>query len=192
MKILKIKKIVIISDEAHHINAWTKNKLGKEETIAKTTWEYTVNSIFNSNTENIMLEYTVTVDLDHPAIYEVKGNIKNTDFWKEGFIFINRRVEVDRSKIRDIDDIDVSKNFGPYNLRTGFTHDRAIFGEEIKPEEDRTTKGFELKSFNKAILRKALSKLDFYKFDNFIYFLLVKLRKGNMDILLQKSKLNVC
>jgi type III restriction enzyme len=32
----KDKKIVIISDEAHHINAWTKNKLGKEETIAKT------------------------------------------------------------------------------------------------------------------------------------------------------------
>lgn len=443
----KDKKIVIISDEAHHINAWTKNKLGKEETIAKTTWEYTVSSIFNSNTENIMLEYTATVDLDHPAIYEkyqnriiyeyslkefrqdgyskevkvlqadldnidrmlqamilsqyrrkiaeknklhlkpvilfksrtikeseqneelfhekiknltvkdirkiksqakgsvlekafeyleeeniafenlvtelkedfseekcmlldsnnideekqlklnsledknneikaifavnmlnegwdvlnlfdivrlyetrdgkwqrdgtykpgtttlsevqligrgaryfpfklteednkfkrkfdqepennmkiveelyyhsshkpkyirelktalretgimppqepktihlnVKENIKSTDFWKEGFIFINRRVEVDRSKIRDIDDIDVSKNFGPYNLRTGFTQDRAIFEEEIKTEEDRTTKGFELKTFNEAILRKALSKLDFYKFDN--------------------------
>jgi type III restriction enzyme len=70
----KDKKIVIISDEAHHINAWTKNKLGKEETIAKTTWEYTVSSIFNSNTENIMLEYTATVDLDHPAIYEKYQN----------------------------------------------------------------------------------------------------------------------
>ncbi|HEC93315.1 MAG TPA: DEAD/DEAH box helicase, partial [Candidatus Atribacteria bacterium] len=66
----KDKRIVIISDEAHHINAWTKNRLGKEESIAKTTWEYTVNSIFNSNTENIMLEYTATVDLEHPAIYE--------------------------------------------------------------------------------------------------------------------------
>lgn len=70
----KDKKIVIISDEAHHINAGTKNKLGKEETIAKTTWEYTVSSIFNSNTENIMLEYTATVDLDHPAIYEKYQN----------------------------------------------------------------------------------------------------------------------
>ncbi|MDG6224102.1 MAG: DEAD/DEAH box helicase family protein [Candidatus Thermoplasmatota archaeon] len=64
----KDKKIVIISDEAHHINAWTKNKLGKEEKLAKTTWEHTVNNIFNSNLGNIMLEYTATVDLSHPAI----------------------------------------------------------------------------------------------------------------------------
>ncbi|RLE39443.1 type III deoxyribonuclease [Candidatus Woesearchaeota archaeon] len=438
----KDKKIVIISDEAHHINAWTKNKLGKEETIAKTTWEHTVNNIFNSNTENIMLEYTATVDLDNPAIYEkyqnkiifeytlkefrqdgyskevkvlqadldnldrmlqamilsqyrrkiaeknkvhlkpvilfksktikeseknyeeflekirnltirdiqriksqangsvlqkafeyfekekisfdnlvtelkedfseekcmlldsnnideekqlklnsledknneiraifavdmlnegwdvlnlfdivrlydtrdskgnrpgkttiaeaqligrgaryfpfklndeqdkfrrkfdqdlendlkiieelyyhsthnpryiqelktalrdtgimppqepkiihlkVKEDIKKTDFWKKGFIFINQRVEADRSRIKDISDIDVSKNFGPFNLRSGFTQDRTIFVDEIKAEEDRITKPFELKSFNEAVLRKALSKLDFYKFDN--------------------------
>jgi len=66
----KDKKIAIISDEAHHINAWTKNNIGKEEQISKTTWEYTVNNIFDSNTENIMLEYTATVDLGSQAIYE--------------------------------------------------------------------------------------------------------------------------
>lgn len=438
----KDKQIVIISDEAHHINAWTKNKLGKEESIAKTTWEHTVNNIFNSNTENVMLEYTATVDLTNSAIYEkyqnkiiyeyslkqfrqdgyskevkvlqadldnidrmlqamilsqyrrkiaeknklhlkpvilfksktikesekneeefhkkireltvrdiqkiksqangsvlekafdyfekqvissdnlltelkedfseekcmlldsdnideekqlrlnsledknnetraifavdmlnegwdvlnlfdivrlyntrdsegnrpgkttiaeaqligrgaryfpfkinedqdkfkrkfdqelendmkiveelyyhsshnpryiqelktalrdtgimppqepktihlkVKDDIRKTDFWKNGFIFINQLVEADRSKIKDISDIDVSRNFGPLNLRTGFTQDRSIFVEEIRVEEDRTTKQFELKDFKESILRKALSKLDFYKFDN--------------------------
>ncbi|MBU4144986.1 MAG: type III deoxyribonuclease, partial [Candidatus Thermoplasmatota archaeon] len=35
-----------------------------------TTWEHTVNNIFNSNLGNIMLEYTATVDLSHPAIRE--------------------------------------------------------------------------------------------------------------------------
>jgi len=438
----KDKKIVIISDEAHHINTWTKNRLGKGESIAKITWEHTVNNIFNSNTENIMLEYTATVDLDNPAIYEkyqnkiiyeyslrqfrqdgyskevkvlqadlnnidrmlqaiilsqyrrkiaeknklhlkpvilfksktikeseqneekfhrkikdlkegdiqkiktqskgsvlenvfdyfkkenvtfgnlitelmedfleekcmlldsnnidevkqvklnaledknneirvifavdmlnegwdvlnlfdivrlydirdskgnrpgkttiaeaqligrgaryypfklkkeddkfkrkfdqdpendmkiveelyyhsshnpryiqelkialrdtgimppqepktihlkVKEDIKKTNFWKNGFIFINKRVEADRSKIKDINDIEVSKNFGPYNLKTGFTQDRAIFTEEIKLEEDKVTRQFELKDFNDAILIKAISKLEFYKFDN--------------------------
>jgi len=97
---------------------------------------------------------------------KVKENIKKTDFWKNGFIFINQRVEADRSKIKDINDIDVSKNFGPCNLKTGFTYDRAIFVEEIKPEADKTTRPFELKTFNEAIIRRALSKLDFYKFNN--------------------------
>ena len=475
----KDKKIVIISDEAHHINAWTKNKLGKEETIAKTTWEYTVSSIFNSNTENIMLEYTATVDLDHPAIYEkyqnriiyeymlkqfrqdgyskevkvlqadldnidrmlqtmilsqyrrkiaeknklhlkpvilfksrtikeseqneelfhekiknltvkdiqkiksqvngsvlekafeyfekenitfenlvtelkedfseekcmlldsnnideekqlklnsledknneiraifvvnmlnegwdvlnlfdivrlydkrdgewnregykpgkttiaeaqligrgaryfpfklneeqdkfrrkfdqepesdmkiveelyyhskdnvryiqelkttliktgimppqepktiylkVKEDIKKTDFWKKGFIFINKREKVDRSKIKDINDIDASKTYGPINLRTGYTQEKAIFVEEIKSEEEKIAKQFELKSFNEAIIRKAFSKLDFYKFDNLQkYFpklnsmdeFIESLKQVKVDIRSSKTRLN--
>jgi type III restriction enzyme len=66
----KDKKIVLISDEAHHINAWTRNRLNKTEEKMKKTWEYTVMQILNSNTENIMLEYTATIDLDNTAIYE--------------------------------------------------------------------------------------------------------------------------
>ena len=97
---------------------------------------------------------------------KVKENIKKTFFWKNGFLFTNRRIEVDRSKIKDINDVDVSKSFGPYNLRSGFTHDRAIFVEEKKLEEDKITKQFELKNFNQAIIRKAISKLDFYRFNN--------------------------
>ncbi len=66
----KDKKIVLISDEAHHINAWTRNKLNKEEEEMKNTWEYTVMQILNSNPENILLEYTATIDMDNPNIYE--------------------------------------------------------------------------------------------------------------------------
>lgn len=476
----KDKRIVIISDEAHHINAWTKNKLSKKESIAKTTWEYTVNSIFNSNTENIMLEYTATVDLEHPAIYEkyrdkliyeyslkefrqdgyskevkvldadldnidrmlqavilsqyrrkvaeknklhlkpvilfksktiresgqnaeqfyekirnltvkdiqkiesqakgmvlekafeyfkkenitcenlvtelkedlleekcmlldsknideekqlrlnsledknneiraifavnmlnegwdvlnlfdivrlyetrdgrwtrdgkyipgrttlsevqligrgaryfpfklneeddkfkrkfdqepenemkiieelyyhssyipkyitelktalresgimppqepkiihlkVKKDIKKTDFWNNGFLFINKRVEANRSGIKDINDIDVSKTYGPVRLRTGFTQERTIFEEETKPEEEKITKQFELKTFNEAIVRKALSKLDFYKFDNLKkYFpklnsmneFIESLKQIGVDIRSSKERLN--
>jgi len=66
----KDKKIVLISDEAHHINAWTRNRLNKEEEEMKNTWEYTVIQILNSNPENILLEYTATIDMDNPNIYE--------------------------------------------------------------------------------------------------------------------------
>jgi len=98
---------------------------------------------------------------------KVKEDIKKTDFWKKGFIFLNTRVKADRSKIKDINDIDVSKTYGLISLRTGFTQDRAIFMEERKTEEeDRVTRQFELKTFDESIIRKALSKLDFYKFDN--------------------------
>jgi len=57
------KKIVLISDEAHHINVETKKgRLNKEEQEEVISWEGTVRRIFRSNPENILLEYTATVD----------------------------------------------------------------------------------------------------------------------------------
>lgn len=96
---------------------------------------------------------------------KVKDLIKKTPFWKNGFIFINERIESDRSKIKDINDIDVSRVYN-YNLRTGFTQERAVFVDELKAEEEKVTRQFGLKNFNEIIIRKALSKLEFYKFDN--------------------------
>jgi type III restriction enzyme len=56
------KKIVLISDEAHHINADTKkgNDLYTDEVIS---WEGTVNRVLHANRENILLEFTATADL---------------------------------------------------------------------------------------------------------------------------------
>ncbi len=68
----KNKKIVFLSDEAHHINALTKHfdKLTKEEQGESTSWENTVNKTFQSDHNNLMLEYTATIDLSHKAIRE--------------------------------------------------------------------------------------------------------------------------
>jgi type III restriction enzyme len=66
----KNKKIVFLSDEAHHINALTKNiaKMSKVEREENTSWENTVNKVFQSDSKNIMLEYTATIDLSDMAI----------------------------------------------------------------------------------------------------------------------------
>ena len=62
-------KAVFISDEAHHINALTKNRLSKTEAEEKTSWEYTVNKLFNSREDNILLEFTATIDWKDPQIF---------------------------------------------------------------------------------------------------------------------------
>lgn len=60
-------KTVLISDEAHHLNATTK-KLSKDEEDNYHSWEQTVKSIFDRNNENILLEFTATCDLANPQI----------------------------------------------------------------------------------------------------------------------------
>ncbi|MAZ03665.1 MAG: type III deoxyribonuclease [Sneathiella sp.] len=63
-------KVVMISDEAHHLNAETKSKdkLTKDEAKDKASWEGTVSEIFRQHPENMLLEFTATVDLSHEAI----------------------------------------------------------------------------------------------------------------------------
>ncbi|MCY4561173.1 MAG: DEAD/DEAH box helicase family protein [Flavobacteriaceae bacterium] len=62
------KKIVLISDEAHHINAETKKRKTKKEEIHSKSWEKTVNEIFNSNPQNYLLEFTATIDSKNSEI----------------------------------------------------------------------------------------------------------------------------
>lgn len=62
------KKVVLISDEAHHLNVDTKKKMSAEEESRYHSWEQTVKSIFSRNTDNILLEFTATCDLENPAI----------------------------------------------------------------------------------------------------------------------------
>ncbi|MBL7738422.1 MAG: DEAD/DEAH box helicase family protein [Chitinophagaceae bacterium] len=61
------KKIVLISDEAHHINAETKKgkTLYSDEVLS---WEGTVNRLFRANQYNILLEFTATAALSLPGI----------------------------------------------------------------------------------------------------------------------------
>jgi len=61
-------KVVMISDEAHHLNAETKKALTKGEAEVKASWEGTVGEIFSQHPENMLLEFTATVDLSHEAI----------------------------------------------------------------------------------------------------------------------------
>lgn len=70
------KKIVLISDEAHHLNVDTKTlEKNKEEQASYHSWEQTVRRIFETNKDNILLEFTATCDVKNPQIraeYESK------------------------------------------------------------------------------------------------------------------------
>ena len=65
--------VVLIADEAHHLNAETKTakSRSKEEEESVKNWEKTITNIFqkeNGKLPNILLEFTATMDLSDPAI----------------------------------------------------------------------------------------------------------------------------
>jgi type III restriction enzyme len=65
----KYKKIVLLADEAHHINTRTKAQRKMFE-----SWENTVERIFKQNEDNLLLEFTATLDYTNQYIVEKYRN----------------------------------------------------------------------------------------------------------------------
>ncbi|MGM6330461.1 DEAD/DEAH box helicase family protein [Vibrio parahaemolyticus] len=78
-------KVVLISDEAHHINAETKKKKSKEEQHSVDSWENTIREIFTANNSNIMLEFTATADIADQKIKEKYQDIVLFDYPLKNF-----------------------------------------------------------------------------------------------------------
>ena len=67
--------LVLLSDEAHHLNGDTK-KLNADEKKDNTSWESTINTIMGGNPMNHLFEFTATIDLDDKEIfYKYKNRI---------------------------------------------------------------------------------------------------------------------
>ena len=63
------KKIVLLADEAHHMNTRTKAQREMFE-----SWENTVERIFHQNDDNLLLEYTATLDYTNTYIVDKYKN----------------------------------------------------------------------------------------------------------------------
>lgn len=66
------QKVVLISDEAHHLNVETLQgntaKMNAAEEESYHSWESTVRYIFEANKENVLLEFTATCDTENPLL----------------------------------------------------------------------------------------------------------------------------
>ncbi len=67
------RRVVLISDEAHHTNASTREG-------AQKTWEETAIRIFKSHPDNYLFEFTATADLENEKIYKKYENKHLVDY----------------------------------------------------------------------------------------------------------------
>lgn len=96
----------------------------------------------------------------------VKDSFKHTDFWKNGVVFVNKRVFNPREDIFGLKNIEFTKRH-TYRLSTGFAQEAALLGGDVPVQGAETkTQTYSLIDFGDAVIRKATSKLDFYQFNN--------------------------
>ena len=63
------QKIVLLADEAHHMNVSTKAQRELDQ-----SWEDTVERIFRQNEDNLLLEFTATLEYTHPNVVDKYRN----------------------------------------------------------------------------------------------------------------------
>lgn len=72
---LKGRKIVLIADEAHHLNTDTKSKLTKAQEIEKQSWEGTIKNALQQNSKNLLLEFSATIPNDENVLKKYRDKI---------------------------------------------------------------------------------------------------------------------
>ena len=72
---LKGRKLVLIADEAHHLNTETKKKLNKTEEKEKQNWEGTIKNALQQNSENLLLEFSATIPNDENVLKKYRDKI---------------------------------------------------------------------------------------------------------------------
>jgi type III restriction enzyme len=98
----------------------------------------------------------------------IKEEFKETDFWKNGIIFINKQMKNPRTTINGFKDIKIETNY-EYELKTGELKEESILGEEKifkSIEVAKSIEKYKLIDFGKNLIRGVLDKIEFYKFDN--------------------------
>lgn len=163
------KKVVLISDEAHHINALTKKKLTKEESESFTSWEYTVKRILESNPDNVMIEFTATLELSHPNIAAKYANKLLYDyslskFREDGY---SKEVQTNQVDYKPIQRAIVAILISQFKKKIFATH--GILAKPVVMFKSKTTiESAEMeKAFSNEIKNLSVSKLEnLIKLDN--------------------------
>ena len=153
--------VVLISDEAHHLNADTKSSKAVKDDNA--SWEITVENILSSNNQNILLEFTATAGLSNKAVknkyvskliydYELKR------FYKDGY---SKEIKSLRSDLDLEDRIIQAVLLSQYRLKLFSKH-----GLNVKPvilfKSANSTKSNEnsYELFQKVISNLTVGKLE--------------------------------
>ncbi|MDO4570715.1 MAG: DEAD/DEAH box helicase family protein [Planctomycetia bacterium] len=122
------QKTVLIADEAHHLNVDTRRGRVDATDSLRQNWETTVRRIFESNRDNVLLEFTATCDLQNPFIlgeYENKiiFNYPLSRFREEKY---SKQVRAIRADIEHRDRILQALMFSQYRLKVFQDHQLSI------------------------------------------------------------------
>jgi len=99
----------------------------------------------------------------------LKFDFKESSLYKDGFIFINKQNKYDRSDIFSLSKALTEKLY-KHTLKTGASQTSSVFDPAADKNLVRKSEDYKLSDFGTEIIRKALSKNNFFTYKNLNYY----------------------
>lgn len=102
----------------------------------------------------------------------LKLDFKETDFYKKGKVFFNKKVEKSYNNVKSFSDFGVSKRNIEFTLSSGIGIMSGVFGKEEKETKTEKVeqKDIKLSDIPKHIIRYALSQNPFYYYESLVRY----------------------
>jgi type III restriction enzyme len=104
----------------------------------------------------------------------LKFEFKETDFYKTGQVFYNKRIEKDFGAVKSFDDLGVKKRNIVFELSSGIGKTSSVFDFELESTDSNDTvikpKDISLKNISYHIIRFAITQNTFFYYDNLIKY----------------------
>ena len=127
------------------------------------------NSSYIADIKNAIRE-ELGIDLDDVEEKELnlKEDFKQTSFYKTGIIHLNKKVKKDYSKIKSFADMDFTQKNEVYEIYSGKGEVSKAFKDTNFNNSNiiKTLKSISLMDIDKHIIKNALSKIDYFNFEN--------------------------
>lgn len=160
------EKILIISDEAHHLNANTKKGLDTNDN--DNTWESIVETIADKNNESLLLEFTATIDFSNENIFKKYKNRIIYDYSIFNFRKARYSKDIDMLKTNfDGDNIlkSIAFSFILNEFRKFIFENNSIIKKPIVLVKSKTIKE------SKELLHKVSDFIEGLKYEEYIDFI---------------------
>lgn len=128
------------------------------------------NSRYIGELRNALYEIGIKDSKAREIQLELKDMFKESEFYQKGLIFTNELVKFDRSGIKSLPNTITEKVY-TFKLETGAVSTSRIFMEDRSATVEKGAKTYLLANFGPQVLRKAIARLEFYRFDNLKSFL---------------------
>ena len=95
----------------------------------------------------------------------LKEEFKKTNFYKNGKVFVNKQIPNLREEVKSLNEDLINKNY-KVSLSTGYTSVSTAFINDLNMTSTKSVRDFKIRDFGNHVIRKAMNKLPFYRFNN--------------------------